>query len=471
MSEIKPRLHFVGIGGIGMSGIAEVFLNQGHPVSGSDIAESETTRRLRHLGAEIFIGHRPENLGQASIVVISSAIRESNPELESARNRRLPVVPRAQMLGELMRNKTGIAVAGTHGKTTTTSLLASILVAAGLDPTLVIGGKVDALGGNAKLGQSHWLVAEADESDGSFLYLPATYAVVTNIDNDHLDHFGTLDAIEDAFVNFVGKLPLHGLAAVCGEDPGVQRCMARWTKPIMTYGFSSEWDCFARDIRSADGISSFNFMTRPKGSSQHIDRGRVRLRIPGNHNVLNALAALTLAERLEIPFDASVRGLEDFKGVRRRFETRYRNASGSLLVIEDYGHHPTEIAATLAAARSTWPSRILTIFQPHRYSRTLHCHDGFLTAFQNTDLLFLTDIYAASEDPIEGVSAAKLAEEVRNHMPAPRTVEHVGDLAAAEERILKIAKEGDLILCLGAGSITRLADSLATQLEKRDHGE
>lgn len=460
----ETQLHFVGIGGIGMSGIAEVFLNQGYRVTGSDIHESDTTRRLDQMGAKIMIGHRAENVHGAKVVVISSAVKPSNPEVQEAKRLRIPIIPRAEMLGELMRGKTGIAIAGTHGKTSTTSMLATILTVADLDPTLVIGGKVDSLGGNAKLGRGKYVVAEADESDGSFLHLPATFAVVTNIDNDHLDHYGSLEAIEETFIHFVNKLPFYGVAVVCGDDPGVRRAMPKFAKPFVTYGFSPEWDFYATDFQAKPLGSTFTVYGRTEIGGSHHELGKIELNVPGKHNSLNAIAAIAIALRLKIPFDTIVRGLSQFRGVKRRFEVRWQDALSQRVLIDDYGHHPTEVAATLAAARTFWPGRIVTVFQPHRYSRTLHCREGFLAAFQNTDVLLLTDIYAAGEDPIDGVSARTLAEEIRRLAPVSQEVVHVGDLAAAKDAVLSRIKPGDLVLCLGAGSITRLPDQLIGQL-------
>ncbi len=460
--KAQTQLHFVGIGGIGMSGIAEVFLNQGYRVSGSDLHESDSTKRLKSLGATIALGHRTENVQGAHVVVMSSAVRSNNPEIVEARRMRVPVIPRAEMLGELMRGKTGVAVAGTHGKTTTTSMLATVLTVAGQDPTLVIGGKVDSLGGNAKLGQGEFVVAEADESDGSFLHLPATYGIVTNIDNDHLDHFGNLETIEKAFVDFVGKLPFYGLAAVCGDDRGVRRCLERFSKPYVTYGIEGEWDYVARDIEFRGLGSTFTVHHKIDGAYQKL--GSVKLNVPGRHNVLNALASIAIALNLGLSFDVASLALGAFHGVKRRFEVRWEDIAREQVVVDDYGHHPTEIAATLAAARGYWKGRIIAIFQPHRYSRTLHCHEGFLSAFKDADLLFLTDIYAAGEDPIDGVSSQSLADAIRSAVPAEKTVTYVGDLEKARDQVSLIAQSGDLILCLGAGTITRLPDQLAELL-------
>lgn len=458
MKKEQMQLHFIGIGGIGMSGIAEVFLNQGHPVTGSDLAETDITRRLAGLGAKIALGHRPENVNGAKVVVISSAVKATNPEVVEARRLRIPIIPRAEMLGELMRGKLGVAVAGTHGKTTTTSMLATVLTHAKLDPTIVVGGKVDSLGGNAKLGQGRYVVAEADESDGSFLHLPASYAVVTNIDNDHLDHFGSVSAIEDAFVHFVTKLPFYGLAAVCGEDEGCRRIVDRLAKPFVTYGFSSRWDYYAAHIEG-QGLGSM-FRVFGRSGTVHRELGIIRLNVPGRHNVLNALAVIAIGIGMEISFETIAKGLTEFRGVKRRFEIRWQDEGSQQVVVDDYGHHPTEILATLEAARSFWPGRIITVFQPHRYSRTQHCREGFCQAFKNTDVLLITDIYAAGEEPIEGVNSESLVEEIRKNAGPRKEVVYVGDLDSAREAVLSRFSHGDLVLCMGAGSVTRLPDQL-----------
>jgi len=465
----ETQLHFVGIGGIGMSGIAEVFLNQGYKVSGSDISDSDTTRKLKDLGAIITLQHKAENVRGANVVVISSAVKSTNPEIIEAKRLRIPVIPRAEMLGELMRGKTGIAVAGTHGKTTTTSMLATVLTDAGLDPTLVIGGKVDSLGGNAKLGQGQFVVAEADESDGSFLHLPATFGVITNIDNDHLDHYKNLTAIEDAFIEFVGQLPFYGLAAVCAEDAGVRRCLARMTKPVLTYGLSDEWDFSAKDIQVQGMGSRFAVYRREGvggagGAAKKL--GVIELNVPGQHNVLNALAAIAIATRLGLTFPQVAQGLKSFRGVKRRFEVRWQDVARKRVIVDDYGHHPTEIAATLSAARSFWPGRIMIIFQPHRYSRTLHCRDGFLSAFNHGDVVLLTDIYAAGEEPIDGVTAEELVRDIQKVAHPNQEIVHVGDMESAKKAILTRMMDGDLVLCLGAGSITKLPEQLVLSMDE-----
>jgi UDP-N-acetylmuramate--alanine ligase len=459
----QTQLHFVGIGGIGMSGIAEVMLTQGYQVSGSDMAESDTTRRLTGLGAKIQIGHAPENIMGAHVVVISSAVKASNPEVLQARKTRIPVIPRAEMLGEIMRGKVGIAVAGTHGKTTTTSMLSSILIAAGLDPTIVIGGKVDSLGSNAKLGHGQLVVAEADESDGSFLHLPATFGVITNIDNDHLDHYGNVEAIEQAFSEFVTQLPFYGLAAVCGDDPGVKKCLERFTKPVMTYGFSEDNDFYAK-VFEQGVVSRFEVHCNVGPNPGLL--GTIELHVPGRHNVLNALAAIVIARRLVISFEKIVEGLMAFAGVKRRFDIRWKNENHQQLIVDDYGHHPTEVAATLAAARSYWPGRIVTVFQPHRYSRTANCLRDFPKAFRDTDVLYLADIYAAGEDPIEGISSERLAADIQKQAAPSQKVAYVGRLEEACTKVMADFKSGDLILCLGAGNITKLPDLLIEAMRR-----
>jgi len=348
-----------------------------------------------------------------------------------------------------MRGKFGIAVAGTHGKTTTTSMLATILTEAGLDPTLVIGGKVDSLGGNAKHGQGRYVVVEADESDGSFLHLLATLAIVTNIDGDHLDHFGDLKGVEKAFVDFVAKIPFYGMAAVCGEDEGVKRCLSRFTKPVVTYGFDAQWDYYADELRTEGTGSVFRAWRRAGVGKPHELLGEIRLKVPGRHNVLNALAAVAISVKLGLSFSKIAEALEGFRGVRRRFEIRWEDPALKQLVVDDYGHHPTEIRATLSAARQVWKGRI--------YSRTLHCRDEFMGAFKDSDVVLITDIYAAGEDPIAGVTAQDLAGRIRG-------ATYSGSLEATKSLVLSQLEPGDMLLCLGAGSITKLAGELSEEL-------
>lgn len=457
MKQSKFRLHFVGIGGIGMSGIAKVFANQGYPVTGSDLSESDMVRELRNMGIQIFIGHRTENVGQSDVIVISSAVKADNPEVVEAKKRRIPVIPRAEMLGELMRGKIGVAIAGTHGKTTTTSMVASILTEADMDPTSVIGGKVGALGGNARLGKGSVVVAEADESDGSFLHLPATFGVITNIDNDHLDHYGTMEAVEKAFVDFVGRIPFYGLVNVCLDDPIIERLIPAFIKPFTTYGTNPKADFVAKNIQPSVNGFSFDLCYREKKEIS------VQMHVPGKHNVLNAVAAAGVCRHLGVEWEKIQKGLEEFRGADRRFQTKWKTKDQ--WVVDDYGHHPTEILATLEAARSVWKGRILCVFQPHRYSRTESCWDAFLNCFEKADTLFVTDIYPAGEKPIPGITTEKLVTALKGSIHAPDKIEWVKDLDSARDRVLKEFTSGDLVLTLGAGSITKLSDQLKEALE------
>lgn len=454
------RIHFVGIGGIGMSGIAEVLLNLGYRVSGSDLRESDITQRLAGLGGEIAIGHRGENVADADVVVISSAVRDDNPEVVEARRRMIPVIPRAEMLAELMRMKYGIAVAGTHGKTTTTSMIATVLTHGGIDPTIVIGGKLNTLGTNAKLGKGEYLVAEADESDGSFLKLSPSIAVVTNIDTDHLDFYrGGIEEIKDAFVEFINKIPFYGLAVLCLEDPNVADIIPRVRKRFVTYGLSSQCDIRATRIRLEGGLTSF--VLHYKGYRM----GEISFRMPGAHNVLNALACIAVACELDLPFDLVREGFDRFGGVGRRFQVK--GEVNGITVIDDYGHHPAEIRATLAAARTGWPERrIVVAFQPHRYSRTKELFEEFLTCFYDADILVVTDIYPAGENPIEGVDARRLSEEIARH--GQRNVRHVPQLAEVAPALAGVVRPGDMVITLGAGSIWKAGEEL---LQLMDRGE
>lgn len=450
------KIHFVGIGGIGMSGIAEVLLNLGYKVSGSDLRESDTTERLRNLGGEISIGHAAENLTNVDVVVTSTAVQGSNPEVIEAKRRMIPVIPRAEMLAELMRMKYGIAIAGTHGKTTTTSMVATVLTHAGIDPTIVIGGKLNTLGSNAKLGQGQFLVAEADESDGSFLTLSPTIAVVTNIDADHLDFYtGGIDEIKDTFVSFINKVPFYGLAVLCLEDRNITEIIPRIKKRFMTYGLSSQADLRATHVK-LDGFQT-TFTAHYKGYRL----GDISFKMPGAHNVLNALACTAVALELDVPFDKIQEGFAQFGGVGRRFTVK--GEKNGIMVVDDYGHHPAEIRATLAAARNGWPERRLVVaFQPHRYSRTKELFNEFVTCFYDADLLVLTDIYAASEQPIPGVSAERLAEEIRRH--GQRDVSYVADRTALPDHLAGVIKEGDIVITLGAGNIWQAGEELVGRL-------
>jgi len=448
------HIHFVGIGGIGMSGIAEVLLNLGYHISGSDIRETEVTRRLRSLGCEISYGHRRENLKEADVVVISSAIRPQNPEVEVAEERLIPVIPRAEMLAELMRMKIGIAVAGTHGKTTTTSLISTLLAAGGLDPTVVIGGRLNSIGSNARLGQGEFLVAEADESDGSFLKLMPTIAVVTNIDPEHLDYYKGIDEIKETFLSFLDKIPFFGLAVLCLDHPNIQSLLPRLKKRFTTYGLTPQADFQAKEIVFEGLSTSFDVIR------QRQEIGRLSLRMPGLHNVYNALAALATAFELDIPFGVVQETLRDFSGIQRRFQIK--GEKRGVLVVDDYGHHPVEIMATLKAARTGWGKRIIAVFQPHRYTRTQALFTDFLTAFYDADVLILTEIYPAGEDRIEGVESKALFEGLREY--GHKDVTYLADKKEIVEHLLRIISPGDMVITLGAGDIWQVSEELVNRL-------
>ncbi|OGP76452.1 MAG: UDP-N-acetylmuramate--L-alanine ligase [Deltaproteobacteria bacterium RBG_16_49_23] len=453
--KIKIRnIHFVGIGGIGMSGIAEVLLNLGYQISGSDMKETEVTRRLQVLGCQVDYGHRRENVKEADVVVVSSAIRPNNPEVEVAEERRIPVIPRAEMLAELMRMKVGIAIAGTHGKTTTTSLIATVLGAAGLDPTVVIGGRLNSIGSNAKLGQGEFLVAEADESDGSFLKLMPTIAVVTNIDPEHLDYYKGIEEIKEAFLDFLNKIPFFGLAVLCLDHPNIQSLLPKLKKRFTTYGLTTQADFQAGEIEF-DGLSTaFDVLYQRK------EIGRLRIRMPGLHNVYNALAAVATAFELDIPFHVVQETLKDFGGIQRRFQIK--GEKKGVLVVDDYGHHPVEIMATLKAAKTGWKRRIIAVFQPHRYTRTQALFRDFLAAFYDADVLILTDIYAAGEDRMEGVEAKALFEGIREYGHKDAT--YIPDKKEIVDHLLGIVVPGDMVITLGAGDIWQAAEELVKRL-------
>ena len=448
------RLHFVGIGGSGMSGIAEVLLTLGYRVSGSDLAASEATRRLESLGGMIFIGHRAAHVEGAQVVVISSAVAPSNVEVVAARERMIPVIPRAEMLAELMRLKYGIAVAGAHGKTTTTSMIATVLAHGGLDPTAVIGGKLNRFGGPAKLGQGEFLVAEADESDGSFLKLSPTIAVVTNIDREHLDHYGDLDRIKQAFLDFMNKVPFYGTVILCLDEPHLQALLPRIEKRSRTYGRTSHADLTAREI--AFGPKGTRFAAVLNGT----DLGRFSLSAPGGHNVSNAMAAILVGLELDLPVEAIRDGLAQFSGVERRFQIR--GEAGGVIVVDDYGHHPTEIRATLAGAKEGWGRRVVVVFQPHRYTRTRDLFADFCTAFYQADVLVVTDIYPAGEAPIAGVTAQALTAAIREH--GHRDATYAESREAAVERVAKAARPGDMVITLGAGDVWKVGAALLERL-------
>ena len=454
------HVHFVGAGGIGMCGLAELLHNQGYRVSGSDLREGPTLERLRSLGIPVHVGHSAEKLGDVDVVVYSSAVPPHNPELREAERRGIPVIPRAEMLAEVMRLKEGIAVAGSHGKTTTTSLIAHVLSSAGLDPTAVIGGRVlapDTAPSTTRLGAGDLLVAEADESDGSFLRLAPVVAVVTNIDPEHLEHYGSYEALEEAFVSFANRVPFWGLTVLCLDHPGVQAIVPRMRRRTTTYGFSPQADLVASNLRiEAPGT---RFEVRRRGE----ELGTVRIRLPGRHNVLNALATLGVALELDVPFARAAAALESFLGIERRFETR--GLAAGVRVVDDYGHHPAEIRATLASAREIHAGRVVVAFQPHRFTRTRDLWDEFVTAFNDADVLVLTDIYSAGEAKIPGVEAAPLAEAIRAHGHHDvRFAANLDDVLAA---LLATARAGDLVLTLGAGSISQVAGRLLAKLEER----
>ena len=456
MLQKKHRVHFVGIGGIGMSGIAEVLLNLGYVVSGSDLHETEATRRLRSLGAQVFVGHQEENLSaHPSVIVISTAVKYSNPEVLEARRRQIPVIPRAEMLAELMRMKYGVAVAGSHGKTTTTSMIAAVLSASGLDPTMVIGGRVRMLGTNAKMGQGEILVAEADESDGSFLLLSPTIAVVTNIDREHMDFHETMERLNESFLDFINKIPFYGLAVLCLDNANVHALLPKVRKRFATYGLSSEADFSARDLQMKPSGVEFT----PLHHGQPL--GNLRLHLPGRHSATNALAAVAVGYELEVPFSRVAEALEGFTGIHRRFEIK--GEPQGILVIDDYGHHPAEIQATIGAIRDSWKRPLIVIFQPHRFSRTRDLFDEFLTAFEGADRLILTDIYAAGEDPMEGVSSEALYQAIKRkgHME----VQFIPDKDQLVKQLAGKLNPGDIALTLGAGDIYKVGDAIVEALK------
>jgi UDP-N-acetylmuramate--alanine ligase len=455
----RQHLHFTGIGGIGMSGIAEVLLNLGYVISGSDLKLSPITERLATLGAAIYEGHAAANLTGARALVVSSAVDEQNPEVQEARRLQIPVIPRGELLAELMRLKYGVAVAGSHGKTTTTSMIATILNYAGLDPTVVVGGKVGTMGGaNARVGGSDFLVVESDESDGSFLKLAPILAVVTNIDREHLDHYATLDDIRAAFIEFVNKVPFYGAAIVCLDDDNVQSILPSIRRRTITYGASAQAALEAGEIACGAFSSDFSLHYRQS------DLGRFHLRVPGHHNVLNATAAAAVALELEVPPDRIREALAAFSGVDRRFQIRGKERG--ITVIDDYGHHPTEIRATLAAARLCGFRRIHVLFQPHRYTRTFHLLDDFGRAFHQADTVLILDIYAASEQPIEGVNAEAVAERIRQF--GHQSVEYVGSIDRGVEALLDVVQDGDVVLTLGAGNVWQAGDLLLARLQREE---
>ena len=448
------RIHFVGIGGIGMSGIAEVLLNLGCRVSGSDLKESDITRRLSELGGTIQRGHDPAHVTDVDVVVISSAVRRDNPEVAEARARKIPVIPRAEMLAELMRLKYGVAIAGSHGKTTTTSMAAHLLAQAGLDPTAVVGGKVNAFGSNAKLGKGEYMVVEADESDGSFLRLSPTIAVVTNIDPEHLDHWKTAAALRQGFLDFVNRVPFYGASILCIDHPTVQSLIPEVEKRFVTYGEAPQADYRAARIEVRAHRVAFDALRRDE------PLGRFEVGMVGRHNALNAVAVVALGDELGIPTDVTRAALSSFNGVERRFTIR--GEAAGVTVVDDYGHHPAEVRAVLRGAREAFGRRVVCVFQPHRYSRTRDLLPEFATAFNHADVLIVSEIYAAGEERIAGVSGEALVEAIRGHGHKDVTfvAERAQLAAAARER----AQEGDLVITLGAGDITAVGPELLERL-------
>ncbi len=449
MKHAVKHIHFVGIGGAGMSGIAEILHNLGYQVSGSDQSDSATTQRLAQLGIRIAIGHDVAHLGGAEAVVTSTAVRGDNPEVLGARSRRIPIVPRAVMLAELMRLKQGIAIAGTHGKTTTTSLVTSVLAEAGVDPTFVIGGKLNAAGANSRLGSGDYIVVEADESDASFLNLLPVMAVVTNIDADHMDTYGhDFARLKSAFVDFLHRMPFYGAAVLCTDDPGVRSIVPMISRPVVSYGFGEDAMVRAVNVRAAAGRMRFTAQRRNGVSMPDLD---VELNLPGEHNVLNALAAVAVATELELPDEAIVRGLAEFRGVGRRFQ-RHGEAATGFTLIDDYGHHPVEMAATLAAARGAFPGRRLVLaFQPHRYTRTRDCFEDFVKVIGTADAVLLTEVYSAGEPSIVAADGRALARALR--VAGKVDPVFVDEVAALPQAIVDHARQGDVVITMGAGSI------------------
>ncbi len=459
------RIHFVGIGGVGMSGIAEVLLNLGYKVSGSDLKSSPVTQRLISLGATIFEGHRAENVTGVEVVVTSSAIAADNPEVAEAHKLHVPVIRRAEMLAELMRLKYGIAIAGMHGKTTTTSMVAAVLAAGGLDPTVVVGGRVDAMGSNARLGKSQYLVAEADESDRSFLKLSPILSVVTNIDREHMDCYRNMRDVKKTFIEFMDRVPFYGTIVACNDDPLLRRVLPEVQRRTVTYGTKRGSDFLIKlDTPLPASANESGPLSRFRVMFHKQDLGEFTLHVPGVHNILNATAAIAVGIGLDVGVNAISSALEQFRGVDRRFQLRGR--AGGVSVIDDYGHHPTEIKATLAAARQCGFGKIHVIFQPHRYTRTRDLMEDFSTAFADADSLFVLDIYAASEQPIDGITAEVLAQSIREK--SGKNVKYVSSFADAVAAATEAAHEGDMILTLGAGSVSQLGPLLTERLKERE---
>ena len=451
------QIHMVGIGGTGMNGIAEVLLNLGYAVSGSDLQATDVTKRLEKLGARVAIGHEAKNVDGASVVVISSAVRDTNPEVVEARRLKIPVIPRAEMLSELMRMKLGIAVAGSHGKTSTTSMIALVLEAGGFDPTIIVGGRLNTIGAHAKLGAGDFIVAEADESDRSFLLLSPFIAVLTNIDEEHLDQYRSLDDIKKTFVNFANKVPFYCPVILCLDDPNLQSIIPELERKIITYGFSAQSDLTARDFSFEEFRSSSCLYAHGKVL------GPMKLQVPGMHNILNAMAAAAVGLDLDIPAKTILEALESYTGTGRRFELR--KVVNDIMVIEDYAHHPTEIKATLEAAKRGWDRRVVAVFQPHRYTRLSKLMTSFATAFNQADILVLTEIYPAGEDPIPGVTGRALYEEVRQF--GHKQVHFEPDLKKIGSLLQTFLEPGDIVLVLGAGNVNRTIPDIIENLEAK----
>ncbi|MBS0496149.1 MAG: UDP-N-acetylmuramate--L-alanine ligase [Proteobacteria bacterium] len=466
MKHKVKHIHFVGIGGAGMSGIAEVFVNLGYQVSGSDLMKNAVTQRLAKLGIKVYAGHASEQIAGADVVVTSTAVKPDNPEVIAAKNKNIPVVPRAMMLAELLRLRSGIAIAGTHGKTTTTSLIASILAAADMDPTFVIGGKLEAAGCHAKLGSGEFIVVEADESDASFLYLQPMLAVVTNIDADHMETYGhDFSRLKQTFVDFVQHLPFYGMAVVCMDDANIREVMPSITKPITTYGLSQEAQVRATDIRQERHRMKFTAIVGVNGSARKLE---ITLNIPGLHNIQNALAAIAVANEIGVPDAAIVKALSEFKGVERRFQQYGEirlSTQKSFTLVDDYGHHPAEMEATIKAARGAFPGhRLVVAFQPHRYTRTRDVFEGFTRVLSQADVLLLTEVYPAGEEPIVAADSKSLARSIRvQGKVEPIYIEEVDDLPDA---ILNIVQDGDIVLVMGAGSVAKVAPHIAQMKNK-----
>ena len=458
MQRKVRQIHFVGIGGIGMSGIAEVLLNLGYAITGSDVSLSDITQRLTSLGAVIFSGHQASHLRDADVVVTSTAVKDDNPEVLEAHRRNIPVIPRAEMLAELLKMKFSVAVSGSHGKTTTTSMVSTVLAYGGLDPTMVIGGKLASIGSNAKIGDGEIIVAEADESDGSFLKLNPCLAVITNIDLEHLDYYRDIEEIKAAFLKFANIVPFYGSTILCLDNEHVREILPQIKRKVITYGLTSPADYQATEMVLAGPLSKFSVSCRGERL------GEVTLKVPGRFNIANALATIAVARELDMPFDVIRKGLESFVGVHRRLEIKGK--VNGVTVVDDYGHHPTEIRETLAAARQVWKDRIIVVFQPHRYTRTQKLFNEFLTAFPDADYLIVTDIYAASEKPIEGVSAASLCEGIRAH--GHQGVIYLSGFDDMTDHLLAIAKPSDVIITQGAGSVWKVGEEFLKRVGKKN---